>query len=96
MLTWSSFLSYRVAARGLDTPRAAVGMKVLFIYVFGGGLVFCLRFWLFARQKQHILANFEAKKGKREETKRKTKIGRAFSGRKVHFFPNLSNILTKT
>ena len=26
------------------------------VYVFGGGLVFCLRFWLFAKQKQHILA----------------------------------------
>ena len=49
----------------------------------------------FGKAKTAYFSHFEAKKGKREETKRKTRIGRAFFGRKVHFSPVLSKILTK-
>ena len=45
-------------------------------------------FWLLARQKQHILAiSRQAKKGKGKKQKWKTKIGRAFFGRKSALFP---------
>ena len=65
---------------------------------FGGGLVFCLRFWLFARQKQHILAISRPKREKgRNKKEDQTNIGRAFFGRKVLFFsPVLCRFLTKT
>ena len=44
-------------------------------------------FFPFWKAKQHILAILR-QKGKREGTKSATKIGRAFFGRKVHFFPS--------
>ena len=41
-------------------------------------------FGLLQGKKQHLLAILRQNR----ETKRKTKIGRAFFGRKVHFFPS--------
>ena len=50
-------------------------------------------FWLFGKQKQNILGILREKKGKREGTKRTTKTGRAFLGRKVHFLPSCKQII---
>ena len=36
----------------------------IYIYICGRGLVFCLRFWLFERQKPHILAILRQKREK--------------------------------
>ena len=49
-----------------------------------GGLVFCLRFCLFERQKQHILAILRQKR-KKGRNKKEDQTFRAFFGQKVHF-----------
>ena len=56
----------------------------------GVGLVLCLRFAFFERQKkkQHFGAILWQKQGK-EGNKKTSKIGRAFSGRTMHFLSNL-------
>ena len=48
-------------------------------------------FLAFCRQKQHILAILRQKRGK-GRSKKEDQIGRAFFGRKVHFFPSFKHI----
>ena len=62
----------------------------IYIYIYGGGLVFCLFFWLFARQKQHILAILRQKKGKGKKQKERPKLVVLFLVEKCTFSPVLS------
>ena len=58
----------------------------IYIYIYMAEASFSAYFFGFLQgKKQHIFAIL-GQKGRREEAKRKTKIGRAFFGRQVHFF----------
>ena len=70
--------------------RNIFGSRHLFIYIYGGGLVFCLPL-----AKTIYFSHFEAKKGNGKEQKGRPKLV-VFFGRKVHFPPILSTFLSKT
>ena len=72
------FRGFQESSPKLDFSYVTPTKDLLSKYFYGRGLVFCVLFWLLARQKQHLLAILRQKS---EETKRKTKIGRAFFGR---------------
>ena len=70
-----------------DPPQCPLPLKNANSYFYGGGLVFCLRFWLFERQKQHILATLRQKREK-GRNKKEDQNWSCFSWSKVHFFPS--------
>ena len=90
-LCWADCHSVNGLFNCKSTRLSKTLLPIFFRHFCGGGLVFCLPFCLSERQKQHILAILR-QKGKSEETKRKTKIGRAFLVEKVHFSPNFKQI----
>ena len=78
----------RVSTKGVSMIRA--------IFDNGGGLVFCLLFWLFKRQKQHILAISRREREKGKERKGRPKLVVLFLAEKCTFSPILSQFLPKT
>ena len=72
------------------------GVSGIYIYIYGGGLVFCLLFWLFGRQKQHILAILRQKKGKGRNKKDDQNRSCFFWSKSALFPPVLSKKLPKT
>ena len=58
----------------LERKAVAQLLTKSYIYIYGRGLVFWLCFWLFARQKQHIVGISRPKKGKRKKHKGRPKL----------------------